>query len=88
MTLSQLKKDLKPGLKLQVINHIRKEVIGSTSQVVKVQSNAFFHVYDNDKEKRPFHIEYPKASLVVYDIDTLTIYLDEKTLLISFKIIN
>lgn len=92
MTLSQFKKDLQLGLKFRVKEHgIRKERVGLTCYVSKIQTNGFYNVYDSDKDKKNVWIDFPKANAFEYNGKVASFYFpiektnNEKVLIVSFE---
>ena len=60
MNVTQFKNELKEGMYLKVVNHTRKNEVGSIRKVTKIQSNGFYtqKAYD---EKNNIWVDFPKA---------------------------
>lgn len=85
-TLAQLKRDLQVGTKLKVLDHIRQDQIGIVKTITKKQSNG---IYTNtETDPREFWLEIPSASLVEYNDDVFSFYLDKDRKLITMQILK
>lgn len=95
-TLSQLKKDLHKGVKLECIEHnVKSDYVGLVREVNITQTNAFTLLTEKNGAMVDSWLWYPKASMIDYEDDKFSIYEDmsqfggsNRQLMFTYKILG
>ncbi len=89
--LSQLKKTLKPGMKFEIIDHLRPECIGERRVITSVNPVGFTSqkLDDNDEPSgKDIHMEWDKAKNWSFEGSKFFSHIDENQILMSFCLVD